>query len=151
MSITLKSNDGRSFSISEGACKSSRFLQNNIENGKTEITLDEIKGDVLELVVNYLNNYEGKDFPKLPETLSSNDLESQITEWDFGFIDPVSYENAFHLINAGLILELDHLHDLACTKIAAFMKGKTPEEVNEEFTIECQLTKEEAKQLGLDA
>ena len=30
------------------------------------------------------------------------------------------------------------------------MKGKTPEEVNEEFTIECQLTQDEAKQLGLD-
>jgi hypothetical protein len=46
---------------------------------------------------------------------------------------------------------LDHLHDLACSKIAAFMKGKTPEEVNKEFTIECQLTQEEAKELGLDA
>ena len=30
------------------------------------------------------------------------------------------------------------------------MKGKTPDEVNSHFTIECQLTNEEAKELGLD-
>ena len=64
---------------------------------------------------------------------------------------PLSFEQTFHLINAGLLLELDHLHDLACAKVAAFMKGKSPEDVNKEFTIECQLTQEEAKQLGLDA
>ena len=32
----------------------------------------------------------------------------------------------------------------------SFIKGKTPEEVNREFTIECQLTQDEAKQLGLE-
>ena len=31
------------------------------------------------------------------------------------------------------------------------MKGKSPEEVNKEFTIECQLTPEQAKLLGLDS
>ena len=31
------------------------------------------------------------------------------------------------------------------------MKGKSPDEVNKEFTIECQLTQEEAKELGLDS
>ena len=30
------------------------------------------------------------------------------------------------------------------------MKGKSPEEVNKEFTIECQLTQDEAKELGRD-
>ena len=101
-------------------------------------------------IAEYLNYYADKDFPTLPEVLNSNDLKSEINEWDFSFIDKISYENCFHLINAGLLLEVNHLYDLACTKIAAFMKGKTPEEVNEEFTIECQLTQDEAKQLGLD-
>jgi hypothetical protein len=45
---------------------------------------------------------------------------------------------------------LEHLHDLACIKIAAFMKDKAPDEINKEFTFECQLTPEEAKELGLD-
>ena len=80
-----------------------------------------------------------------------DEYKNEVSQWDYKFIGPLSYEQTFHLINAGLLLELDHLHDLACAKIAAFMKGKSPEDVNKEFTIECQLTQEEAKQLGLDA
>ena len=98
-----------------------------------------------------MNYYVDKDFPALPETLKGNDLKAEIGEWDFNFIDKISYENTFHLINAGAFLNLDHLYNLACEKIAAFMKGKSPEEVNKEFTIECQLTPEQAKMLGLDS
>ena len=151
MSIKLKSSDGQVFDAKEDGCKKSKYLKKLIEGGKTEIHLDQIKGEVLEKVVEYLNYYSDKDFPTLPEVLQSNDLKSEINEWDFSFIDKISYENCFHLINAGLLLEVNHLYDLACTKIAAFMKGKTPEEVNEEFTIECQLTPEQAKSLGLDS
>ena len=150
MPITLKSVDDKSFEVSEEACKKSNYIQKLIDGGKTSINFDEIKGEVLEIIVEYLNYYADKDFPTLPEVLKRNDLKSEIGEWDFSFIDKVSYENCFHLINAGLLLELNHLYDLACAKIAAFMKGKTPEEVNQEFTIECQLTQEEAKELGLE-
>ena len=151
MTIKLKSNDGKEFEVPDEGCKKSQFLQRFIDNGKTEIKLEEIKGEVLEKIVEYLNYYADKDFPSLPEILKTNDLKSEINEWDFSFIDPISYENTFHLINAGAQLELNHLYNLACLKIAAFMKGKSPEEVNEEFTIECQLTPEQAKSLGLDS
>ena len=151
MSITLKSNDGQEFKITEESCSLSRFLRNQIQNGKNEIEVEDIKGEILKLVVDYLNYYSKNEIPKIPDVLSSNDLKKEVSDWDYRFVGPLSYENTFHLINAGLLLELDHLHDLACAKIAAFMKGKSPEDVNKEFTIECQLTQEEAKQLGLDA
>ena len=151
MSITLKSNDNKTFSLPENACKKSPYLQKLISKGNKEINLDEIKGEVLEKVVEYLKYYSDKDFPTLPEVLKSNDLKAEIGEWDFSFINPISYENCFHLINAGSLLQLNHLYELACSKIAAFMKGKTPDEVNKEFTIECQLTQDEAKELGLDS
>ena len=150
MSITLKSNDGQEFKINEEACALSRFLQNQIQGGKNEIEVEDIKGEILKLVVDYLNYYKDNEIPKIPDVLQSDDLKKEVSQWDFNFVGPLSYEQTFHLINAGLLLELDHLHDLACAKIAAFMKGKSPEEVNKEFTIECQLTQEEAKQLGLD-
>jgi S-phase kinase-associated protein 1 len=151
MSITLKSNDGQEFKITEESCSLSRFLRNQIQNGKKEIEVEDIKGEILKLVVDYLNYYSKNEIPKIPDVLSSNDLKKEVSDWDYRFVGPLSYEQTFHLINAGLLLELDHLHDLACAKIAAFMKGKSPEDVNKEFTIECQLTQEEAKQLGLDA
>ena len=150
MQIILKAKDDNNFEVSEEGCKKSGYLQKLIEQGKTTINLEEINPDVLKIIADYLNYYADKDFPTFPEELKSNDLKAEIDEWDFNFIDPVSYENCFHLINAGLLLELNHLYELACAKIAAFMKGKNLEEVNKEFTIECQLTNEEAKQLGLD-
>ena len=150
MSITLKSNDNKELKVEEEACKLSKYLTNQISSGKKEIVFDEMNGQTLENVVKYLTHYQGKTTPQIPEVLTSSDLKKQLDDFDFNFINEVNFEQAFHLINAGVLLEIDHLHDLACAKIAAFMKGKTPEEVNKEFTIECQLTQEEAKELGLD-
>ena len=151
MPLSLISVDNQKFEVSEECCKKSNYIQKLIDEGKTVINFEEIKGDVLEKVIEYLKYYSDKDFPTLPEVLKSNDIKLELNEWDFSFIDSISYENCFHLINAGLLLGLNHLYELACSKIAAFMKGKTPEEVNKEFIIECQLTQEEAKQLGLDS
>lgn len=150
MSYTLKSNDGQAFKVDQKGIELSNVLKNQIKKESDEIEIEDIKGDILKLVADYLNYYSKNEIPKIPDVLTSNDLKKEVAEWDYNFIEPLSYEQTFHLINAGLLLELDHLHDLACAKIAAFMKGKTPEEVNKEFTIECQLTQEEAKQLGLD-
>ena len=151
MSITLKSNDNKTFSLPPNTCNKSPYLKKLISEGKTSIDLPEIKGEILEKIVEYLKYYADKNFPDLPEVLKSNDLKAEIGDWDFNFINQISYENCFHLINAGNLLQLTHLYELACTKIAAFMKGKSPEEVNKEFTIECQLTQEEAKELGLES
>ena len=151
MPIILISVDESSFEVSEEGCKKCNYIQKLVESGKTTVNFEDIKGDVLKKIAEYLNYYADKDFPTLPEVLKGNELKDEINEWDYSFIESVSYENCFHLINAGLTLGLDHLYELACSKIAAFMKGKTPEEVNQEFTIECQLTQEEAKELGLDS
>ena len=150
MSIKLKSNDGQEIEISQGAASKSEYLKREISKGNKTIELEDIKGEVLSLVVEYLQHYENKDFAPLPEVLKTNDLNQELEKWDADFISKPSFETAFNLINAAVTLELEKLHDLACTKIAAFMKGKSPDEVNKEFTIECQLTQEEAKELGLE-
>ena len=142
MSIKLLSNDGRNFEISEGAAKKSKYLNEQIEKGSKSIELEEIKGEVLDYVVEYLKHYENKEYSKIPDVLRTNDLTKELDQWDAEFINKPSFEIAFNLINAAIYLELEHLHDLSCAKIAAFMKGKSPEEVNKEFTIECQLTQE---------
>ena len=150
MSVTLKSSDGRSYVISGEACKLSRYLQNYVYSGEKEITLEDARGDVLKALAEYLQFYADKEFPPIPELVSGNDMSKLLTPFDLRFINTLSYEQAFHLINLSNTLDLEHLHDLVCFKIAAFIKGKTPEEVNKEFIIECQLTQEEAKQLGLE-
>ena len=52
-------------------------------------------------------------------------------------------------MNAALQLNLTHLHDICCAKIAAFMKkAKTRENIEKEFSIVFELTDEEVSQLS---
>ena len=149
MSTTLKSKDGKEFKLSQDAINLSKFLKEKTKD-KKELVLDDINGETLALVVDYLEHYSKNKLSELPSELKSTDLKSQLSNFDYKFISPPSFETTFYLINAGLLLELEHLHDLACIKIAAFMKDKAPDEINKEFTFECQLTPEETKELGLD-
>ena len=149
MSVTLKSKDGKEFKLSQEAINLSKFLKEKTKD-KNELVLDDVNGETLALVVDYLEHYSKNELSKLPSELKSTDLKSQLSNFDYKFISPPSFETTFYLINAGLLFELEHLHDLACIKIAAFMKDKAPDEINKEFTFECQLTPEEAKELGLD-
>ena len=70
MSITLISNDNQSSKISKEACLKSKYLQTQIENGKTENELEDIKGEPLEYVVQYLEHYKNLEPKPIPETLS---------------------------------------------------------------------------------
>ena len=150
MSVTLKSSDGKSYVISAEAAKLSRYLQTFTFSGKNEIPLEDTKAEIVKPLAEYLQYYADKDFPQIPEIITGNDISKLLSPYDLQFINSISFEQAFHLINVANSLDLEHLHDLACFKIAAFIKGRTPEEVNREFTIECQLTQDEAKQLGLE-
>ena len=149
MSITLKSNDGKEFKLSEDACKLSKYLQEKTKD-KKEVVLDKVNGETLNLLVEYLNYYSKNELSKLPEKLKSNDLKSQLSHFDYKFISPPSFEVTFNLINVSLLLELEHLHDLACIKVGAFMRDKAIDEINKEFSFEIQLTPEECKELGLE-
>ena len=149
MTITLKSSDGKDFQLSEDACKLSKYLQEQTKD-KKELVLDKINGETLKLIVDYLNHYSKDNLSKLPDKLVSDDLKSQLCTFDYKFISPLSNEVIFGLINAGLLLELEHLHDLSCIKIAAFMRDKAPDEINKQFTFECDLTEEEIKELGIE-
>ncbi len=137
MTISLKSKDGKEFKISKEAFNLSKYLKEKIKD-QTEFTIEEVNGETLKLIVDYLNHYSKNEMPKLPPALNSSELKNQLNNFDYKFISPCSYENTFSLINAALLLELEHLHDLACIKIAAFMRDKAPDEINKEFTFECQ-------------
>ena len=111
MPITLKSNDNKEFQLSEEACKLSKYLLDKTKD-KKELTLDQINGETLKSIVDYLNYYSKNELSKLPSALKSSELKTQLTTFDYKFISPLSNDVIFGLINAGLLLELEHLHDL---------------------------------------
>lgn len=148
--VKLVSNDNHEILIdSELICKS-EYLMSKFKQNSEKVNLEEINENILKILVKYLQHYGNKEESKLPEELKSSNLNDELCEWDFKFLEELTFEQTFNLINAGILLNIPHLHDLACIKIAAFMKDKQPDDVNKEFTIECQLTADEAKNLGLE-
>ena len=147
--ITVQTLD-KDLTINEILLHKSKYLANNVKDKKVKV---DIKSSIFEKVKDYLSHFEStkEAEPTIPEPLPDGDLKSILkNDYCVQFLEALDFEATFELINAGALLELDNLHDLACAKIAHFMKGKTPDEVNQHFTIECQLTNEEAKELGLE-
>ncbi len=149
---TLKiiTNDNHHYDEDLSLLMPAKFFANRAN--EKEVNL-EISKAIFDKVLEHLKNVNVSKSPLLiPEPLPDGKSLQAIINNDafYNFINNQDFENTFELINAGALLELESLHDLACAKIADFMKGKTPEEVNNHFTIECQLTNDEAKELGLD-
>jgi hypothetical protein len=151
-SVKLVSSEGSERTISVDLAKKSNFLLKFYERDpERPIKIQEVNSKTLDLIIEYIELIAAQEPKPIPEVLKSNNLQAELEDdVFFKFINKVDFEGTFQLINAGLQFELLHLHDLACAKIAAFMKDKSPEDINQEFTIECQLTTEEAKNLGLE-
>ena len=147
--IKVTTNDNKSFEREYQLLEPCKYFQNRVNDREINV---ELSSTIFEKVLEHLHNIKEEKFEPIPEPLpEGKDLKQIIKSTRYhDFINPLDFEVIFELINAGALLELDSLHDLACAKIAFFMKGKSPEEVNQHFTIECQLTNEEAKELGLD-
>jgi hypothetical protein len=151
--VKLISNDGKEITVEMDIIKASTYLTQSLERDPDHATIEinELTSNILELVIDYIRLTIKKEPEPIPEVLNGNGLKEDLNDdVYFNFIDKVDFETAFQLINAALLFESVHLHDLACSKIASFMRGKTIEEINKEFTIECQLTAEDAKSIGLD-
>lgn len=147
--IKVTTNDNKSYEYEYQLLEPCKFFQNRVNDREISV---ELSSQIFDKVLEHLKNLKGEKFDTIPEPLPEGKELKEIIKSKvyFDFISALDFELVFELINAGALLELDSLHDLACAKIAHFMKGKSPEEVNQHFTIECQLTNEEAKELGLD-
>lgn len=148
--IKLISNDNKEIDVNVELLKQCKFFNDKLEESEIQI---EIRYDILKFVIEHLEINKKLGNISIPEPLPDNKSFLEVLDNKkeiFDFIESKDFEQTFELINAGALLEYSPLHDLACSKIAFFMKGKTPDEVNAHFTIECQLTNEEAKELGLD-
>ena len=148
MSLKLKSQEGKIVEISNESAAHSNFLNSKI--GQNDPLALEYPENVLVCVKDFLDNFDKVKKEKIEAPVEAKEIKTIIGEWSADFIEKTSFETNFHLINAALSLELENLHDIACVRIAVFMRDRNPEEVQKEFTIECQITSEEAKALGLE-
>ena len=84
--------------------------------------------------------------PDLPQPLPTNNLSDVTTPWYVDYVN-LDQEELFKLILAANFLEIQSLVELACAKVACFIKGKSIPEITKCFNIENDFTPEEEAQI----
>lgn len=146
--LTLESCDKQKITIDSKSAERSSLLKEvlNDYSEDKDITIADVKGDILKKCVEYLTHYKDTEPSEIPKPLPSANLLDVTNEWDVAFINGIDLDSTFDLINAANYMDIKPLLDLSCAKIASIMKGKSAEEIRSIFNIECDLTEDELKE-----
>ena len=147
--VIMISSDGQKFEISAKAAMRSQIMKESIMGNnqeEIEFNANNIEGDILKKIVEYLEHYENEEPKEIERPLPSLNFKECVDEWDYNFID-VDINTIFKIINASNYLNIPPLLELSSAKMASIIKGKTTEEVRQLFGIQNEFTPEEEQQI----
>ncbi len=147
--VTLLSNDDKSFEISQEAIDVSVTIKELIEDiGDLDapIPLPNVSGETLARVVEYCNYHYAISVSKEDETAVATETAKEIELWDEQFCK-MELQSLFQLILAANYLEIPSLLDVTCKTVANMINGKTPDQIRETFNIPDDLTEEQKEEM----
>ena len=146
--ITLVSSDGEKMQISAKAAQRSQLVKGIIEDypDDAEVPLNNVKSGILKKIKEYLEHYQDSDPKEIERPLASQNYQDCVDAWDFEFIN-IELDTIFEIILAANYMDIKPLLELASSKIASIIKGKTPEEIRKIFNIQNDFTPEEEQQI----
>jgi len=147
--VKLKSSQGDLFVVEKNVAMMSNLLKNMIEDTgcDEEIPLPNVKSAILQKVIEYCKQHKDQPAEEIQKPLKSSALiECGVTEYDNEFVN-IEQEILFELILAANYLDIKCLLDLTCAKVASMIKGKTPEEIRQQFNIGNDFSPEEEAQV----
>ena len=146
--ITLVSSDGEKMQISAKAAQRSQLVKGIIEDypDDAEVPLNNVKRGILKKIKEYLEHYQDSDPKEIERPLASQNYQDCVEAWDFEFIN-IELDTIFEIILAANYMDIKPLLELASSKIASIIKGKTPEEIRKIFNIQNDFTPEEEQQI----
>jgi S-phase kinase-associated protein 1 len=146
--ITLVSTDGEKMTISSKAAQRSQLVKGIIEDypDDAEVPLNNVKSVILKKVKDYLEHYQDSEPREIERPLSSQNYQECVDAWDFEYIN-VELDQIFELILAANYMDIKPLLELASSKVASIIKGKSPEEIRKTFNITNDFTPEEEQQI----
>ena len=146
--ITLVSSDGEKMQISAKAAQRSQLVKGIIEDypDDAEVPLNNVKSNILKKIKEYLEHYQESDPKEIERPLASQNYQDCVEPWDYEFIN-VDLDLIFEIILAANYMDIKPLLELATSKIASIIKGKTPEEIRKTFNIQNDFTPEEEQQI----
>jgi S-phase kinase-associated protein 1 len=146
--ITLVSSDGDKFQLSEKAARRSQLIKGIIDDypDDPEVPLHNVKSQILKLIITYLEYYKDNDPREIERPLPSNNFNECVDSWDYQFIE-LELDLIFEIILAANYMDIKPLMELASSKVASIIKGKSPEEIRKTFNIQNDFTPEEEAQI----
>lgn len=100
------------------------------------------KEEYLDLVVEYARFMRTPEFPK-DERKEDAKIENELTQFEKDFVDKMSRETLTELILLSNFLDFKQLLEMLCCATAGLMKGKTAEQIRQEFNIKNDFSPEE--------
>lgn len=146
--ITLVSSDGEKVQISEKAVKRSQLVNGIIQDypDDAEVPLNNVKLPILNKIKEYLEHYANEEPRVIDKPLSNPNYQECVEAWDYNFID-IELDMIFELIFAANYMDIKPLLELASSKVASIIKGKSPDEIRKTFNIQNDFTPEEEQQI----
>jgi S-phase kinase-associated protein 1 len=146
--ITLVSSDGEKYQISDKAAKRSQLIKGVMDDfpDDPEVPLHNVKSTILEKIIKYLEYYKDTEPREIEKPLPSNNFNECVDSWDYNFID-LELDVIFEMILAANYMDIKPLMELASSKVASIIKGKSPEDIRKTFNIQNDFTPEEEAQI----
>ena len=147
--VILISSDGEKIEISAKAAMRSTLIKDSIQDCRDDIiefTANNVKGNILKKIVEYLEHYKDTEPKEIERPLPSQNFKECVDEFDFNFTD-IDLDMIFEIILASNYLDIKPLLELASAKVASILKGKTTEEIRRTFGITNEFTPEEEQQI----
>ena len=147
--VILISSDGEKIEISAKAAMRSTLIKDSIQDCRDDIiefTANNVKGNILKNIVEYLEHYKDTEPKEIERPLPSQNFKECVDEFDFNFTE-IDLDMIFEIILASNYLDIKPLLELASAKVASILKGKTTEEIRRTFNITNEFTPEEEQQI----
>ena len=146
--ITLVSSDGEKLQVTSKAAQRSQLVKGIIEDypDDAEVPLNNVKSNILKKIKEYLDHYQDSEPKEIERPLASQNYQECVDAWDYEFIN-VDLDLIFEIILAANYMDIKPLLELASSKVASIIKGKTPEEIRKTFNIQNDFTPEEEQQI----
>jgi len=133
--IKLVSNDQKEFTLKKQFAYISVVVKTSAEQDSTVTDLPlNVKGDILALIVDYMNHHEGTEPPIVEKPLRSKVMKDVVKDvWDADFIDRIgeNRQQLYDLVLAANYLDIKALMHLGCAKVASLIKGQPLEKIRE--------------------
>ena len=146
--ITLVSSDGEKMQVTAKAAQRRQLVKGIIEDypDDAEVPLNTVKSNILKKIKEYLDHYQDSEPKEIERPLASQNYQECVDAWDYEFIN-VDLDLIFEIILAANYMDIKPLLELASSKVASIIKGKTPEEIRKTFNIQNDFTPEEEQQI----